>query len=114
MNVSFYPRTKLETDVHMGSPPPLHGASRTTGGVFRGRAQGNVLNIADAEKHTEDIGPLVGNVKVYRVGDDPQAGKAQTVFKAAVSKDIAPILRELSELYSPIKSESLLLMLYFI
>lgn len=51
------PSTKVSTHAvsrmsHDGSVSPvdesdLHGASRTTGGVFRGRAIGNVLNWAD-------------------------------------------------------------------
>ena len=50
MSVLFY---KNFVDVHMMSPkaspePELFGSSRTTGGILRGCAVGNVFNFADA------------------------------------------------------------------
>ena len=45
--------------------PPAMGSSRSTGGIFRGRAHGNNLNYADFPKIT----------------DIPQAGNQEIVFK---------------------------------
>src|SRR5258708_18064717 len=93
----------------MGSPPPLHGSSSTTRGILRGRAQGNVFNLADAEKPLEaQIGAVIGKVKVYRPGEDPSTVKPQMVIKAEVSQNIAPVLTDVGELYSPVKSKPLL------
>jgi hypothetical protein len=90
----------------MGSPPPLHGSSSTTGGVLRGRAQGNIFNLADAEKALEtEVGAAIGKVKIYRPGEDPSSLKPQMVLKAEVSQTMAPVLTDLGELYSPVKSK---------
>ncbi|KAF8220525.1 hypothetical protein L208DRAFT_1333241 [Tricholoma matsutake] len=50
----------------MASPPgtpsrhELQGASHITGGILRGRAQGNVYNIADCIEYEGDISPTTG------------------------------------------------------
>ena len=56
-----------DRDVQMTSPVHspslgLQGASRITGGLFRGRAQGNVFNFADAPRHMppEECQPSMG------------------------------------------------------
>jgi hypothetical protein len=49
---------KLLLDIQMGNPIPLQGASRTTGGIFRGKALGNKLNHADFEDEN-DSGPFM-------------------------------------------------------
>ena len=91
----------------MGSPPPLHGSSSTTGGILRGRAQGNIFNVGDAEKALETgIGAVIGKVKIYRPGEDPSSFKPQMVLRAEVSQTMAPVLTDVGELYSPVKSES--------
>src|SRR6267378_3137097 len=45
---STTPKVVVDGDIQMtspqNSPPKLHGASRTSGGIFRGHATGNVLN----------------------------------------------------------------------
>jgi hypothetical protein len=70
MNLTFL-------DVEMESPPPM-GSSRSTGGILRGKAYGNVPNHADFPKlqFSTDI-PQAGNpqilikVFVYLVYNDP-------------------------------------------
>ena len=49
---------KLLLDIQMGNPIPLQGASRTTGGIFRGKALGNKPNHADFEDEN-DSGPFM-------------------------------------------------------
>ncbi len=64
----YYLVSKLtfELDAHMENPTPLFGASSTTEGVLRGRAHGNVLNMADAEKLVDTgIGGLFGKIHIY-------------------------------------------------
>lgn len=93
------------SDIHMGSPPPLHGSSSTSAGVLHGRAYGNVFNIADADKPMEtDIGAMIGKVRIYNTGEDPSSMKPHMTIKAEVNQNIAPVLEDLGELYSPIKS----------
>jgi hypothetical protein len=90
----------------MGSPIPLHGSSSTTEGILRGKAEGNVFNLADAEKTKETgIGPLVGKVKVFQLGESPSSTKPQMVIKVEVNQTMAPVLTDLGDRYSPIKSE---------
>ena len=51
--------TLSNTDTLMASPPkgtiPAYGSSRSTGGVFRGRALGNAINIGDAAEVWEEM-----------------------------------------------------------
>ena len=57
----------------MHSPPaspPMYGASRTTGGIFRGRAVGNAPNAADYSNH-DNVGPVPGQILLYVSQDDP-------------------------------------------
>ena len=55
----------------MASPPnspphhSLQGASRTTGGVLRGRAHGNIFNHADPGDVMTGLGPRKGKVHIY-------------------------------------------------
>ena len=53
----------------MASPPlpykDLQGASRTHGGIFRGRAHGNQHNIEDYLDLRDDPLPIPGKVHVY-------------------------------------------------
>jgi hypothetical protein len=52
--------------------PPLEGSSRTTGGIFRGKAHGNIFNIGDVKDLEDDsLGHAKGKVFVYRLGEDP-------------------------------------------
>lgn len=88
----------------MASPPNspsrnLRGASRTTGGIIRGRAQGNVLNHADMlDFGFETQAPLLreGQVRVFtshaQAQDQPNL---KMVFDHEVTESLAPILRTL-------------------
>ena len=100
----------------MHSPPvspPKYGASRTTGGVFRGRAVGNVLNAADYSSHDKQdyIGPVPGQILLYVSQDDP-AGLAPELLTAyarlpydyAPKTPIAPVLEKIARKYSPVQS----------
>jgi len=50
----------------VNSPPRLRGASRVVGGIARGRALGNVFNLADAgDAALDDLGPTMGKVYLY-------------------------------------------------
>lgn len=53
-----YSNNKIDLDIAMASPPktkvPSYGASRTTGGVLRGRAHGNHFNQADTQAEWSD------------------------------------------------------------
>ncbi|KAF8955745.1 hypothetical protein BDZ97DRAFT_1926381 [Flammula alnicola] len=64
----------------MASPPkekiPAHGSSRSTGGVFRGRAMSNNFNMADASEVWRDMDVPVhtaesGRIFVYLSQDNP-------------------------------------------
>lgn len=90
----------------MGSPTPLLGASSTTQGVLRGRAQGNVFNMGDAEKPVDTgIGGLFGKINIYNPGDDPSTVKPQLVIKTEVDNHVASVLTEVGELHTPPKSK---------
>ena len=100
-----------DTDAFAGArtpSPDLQGASRTTGGVFRGRAVGNVLNVADAVMMStaEDPGPAItGRVLIYENKTDNEPA---FTMKHIVTSDLRPILTRLAEKHPPIRSESLL------
>jgi len=81
-----------------------------TGGVLRGRAQGNVFNLADATTTVEDQGSVMGKVHVYREHGDPHTSKPYMIMKHEVTTNLAPVLEGLASDYSPIKSKSPLLM----
>lgn len=115
--VKYYNRYSIPfaEDVQMVSPQSspgsvaLHGASRITGGVFRGRAKGNVFNIADADmlKTGDTLGPVKGKVVLYISGDDPATIKPAVAppsmtFKLGVTSSLAELLEGLVKLYSPI------------
>ena len=97
-------------DVQMNSPPAspprfdLGGASRVTGGIFRGRAYGNVYNHADAEMMS-DLESRMGKVHVYMTHVDPSLSKPDMVLKHKVTRDIKPILKALARGYSPVRSK---------
>ena len=83
------------------------GASRTTGGVSRGHAAGNVLNIADtfAKSSVEDP-PFVTSGRVLVFENKTDAEPAFTM-KHIITSDLRPILARLADLHAPIRSESI-------
>ena len=94
----------------MSSPPAspprfeLGGASRVTGGVLHGRAYGNVFNHADAEMNF-GLESRMGKVHVYTSHVDPTLTKPEMVLKAKVTPKLKPILKALSQGYSPVCSK---------
>jgi hypothetical protein len=101
----------LNDDVQMNSPPAspprfeLGGASRVSGGIFRGRAYGNVFNHADAEM-TFESEPRMGRIHVYTTRVDPTITKPDMVLKHKVIPKLKPILKNLARQYSPVRSKS--------
>jgi hypothetical protein len=95
----------------MMSPPnsPSHnlqGASRTTGGIFRGRALGNVFNFADAANLEYQDCPVMGKVLVYTSHTiNPSDTQSYMLLKHAVTPFLAPILRKLGERFPPLHGE---------
>jgi hypothetical protein len=93
----------------MKSPPgsprfELGGASRVTGGIFRGRAYGNVFNHADDEMML-GLESRMGKVHVYTARVDPTLTKPEMVLKHKVTPKLTPILRALTRGYSPVRSK---------
>ncbi|KAF8332958.1 hypothetical protein F5887DRAFT_893932 [Amanita rubescens] len=84
----------------------LQGASRTTGGIFRGKAQGNVFNIGDAKEVIEVHSPKTGKLKVFKAGQDPSSQKPQMTVNVKVGAKLAPVLNELAKRFSPIKNKN--------
>ncbi len=103
------------SDVHMqspaNSPPRLRGSSRVVGGYARGRAPGNVFNLADANSmQVDDLGPTMGKVFLYFSNDDPAqlspaSAKPSGSIKCAVTPTVAPVLKAVVWKFSPVKSE---------
>jgi len=95
------------------SPPPLNqlelqGASRTTGGIFRGRAYGNNPNIADLADEDNNLIPIMGKIYLYITGDDPATWdlltmKRSLVIKHFVTSSLATILQEIGDRHSPVR-----------
>ena len=92
-------------DIIMSSPPDnldlLQGASRTTGGIIHGRAQGNVYNFADDLNFDQKLGWMKGRVLVYTGSNDSHP---EMTMKHEVTRTLAPVLESLAGKYSPIKS----------
>ena len=94
----------------MYSPPTspscfeLGCASQVSGGVLRGWAYGNVFNHADAET-TFGLESRMGKVHVYTSHVDPTLTKPEMVLKAKVTPKLKPILKALSQGYSPVCSK---------
>lgn len=93
----------------MASPPAIHahGASWTTGGILRGRAQGNIFNHADG---IDDIyvAPSKGRVYIYQSPQDPRIKKGETSIMSEVTPQLKPILKTLARRFSPVSSKSFL------
>ena len=96
----------------ISSPPlnqlQLQGASRTTGGIFRGRAYGNNPNIADLADEDNDLIPIIGKIYLYITGDDPATWdlttmKRSLVIKHSVTSSLASILQEIGDRHSPVR-----------
>jgi hypothetical protein len=100
-------------DVPMASPPTspshnLQGASRITGGVFRGRAYGNVFNLADSrDLEIAAASPVMGKVYLYDSCVDPAKTKPKSAFKLKVTTSLGVVLSKLAEKDSPVRRKLL-------
>jgi hypothetical protein len=108
---SAIPSTKVSTHPqspsHCASPvgQDLQGASRATGGVFRGRALGNAPNWADSKDsnaYTASSKPN-GKVLLY-TSQDRKAHPTMMIMHETVAQ-LPPILEKLSRKFSPIQSK---------
>lgn len=85
----------------------LQGASRTVGGIFRGRAHGNVLNQADFDNMEDDNPiPIPGKVHLYVTPSSNPAdwnilSMSCQLVKMPVNNSLAPILRVIGDKHSP-------------
>ena len=88
------------------SPQPLHGASRTAGGIFRGHATGNADNIGDLDQQPADHlhRDQKGKVLFY-ISRDPDA-RPHLSMKHSVTPSLHSILSDLGNEYSPVRSKS--------
>jgi hypothetical protein len=96
-------------DVHMTSPAtsPLRGASRITGGTTRGRATGNIFNMADtAVEDIEMTVPRTGKVHLYTSLVNPAQVKPSRILKIDVQFSMGPVLKSIAAKFSPIQSMS--------
>jgi hypothetical protein len=112
----------------MASPEkfiPAYGSSRSTGGVFRGHAQGNTFNMADANDVWADINAYSDNLgqkaekgKIYLYISDlnpPEIDITQPSFTATVHdinkfQTIQEVIQRGSRDYSPIRRKFLYLL----
>lgn len=100
---------EIFVDVHMTSPStsPLRGASRITGGTTRGRATGNVFNMADtAVEDIEMTVPRTGKVHLYTSLVNPAQNRPSRVLKINVQFSMGPVLKSIAAKFSPIQSMS--------
>src|SRR6266700_3519500 len=102
----------ISTQSPTNSPPKLHGASRTSGGLFRGQATGNALNAADFSdsNNNESIGPVRGQINIYLSQDDPARLSPDSLttyacfsYDYAAKTPIAPVLERVARRYSPVR-----------
>lgn len=103
------------SDIRMASPQSspshnLQGASRITGGVFRGRAYGNVFNLADSrDLEIDTVASVVGKVHLYdSCVDDPATTKPKSAFKLKITTSLGVVLSKLAEKSSPVRRKFLI------
>ena len=117
--LNFIPcRIKLKSlDTIMHSPPPpsrleLEGASRTHGGIFRGRALGNQPNLAVMSTTPDTMIPYPSKIHLHVTGSTNPAdwgiqSMSHQVLKHPVTTSLKVILQYISERHSPVQSESI-------
>jgi len=116
---------KFYLDINMESPPALpalQGASRVTGGVFRGKAYGNVVNHADFPDLVADTVPTTVDPKFsFKILAHVEYGDAFLVnlapdftvelpitvfFLTGISLLAQPLLKKAAQLHDKITSKS--------
>src|SRR6266850_6820264 len=87
--------------------PPAEGSSRVTGGFLRGKAMGNVLNLADSPDLLVDVPiPAKGVVRLYSdLSHQPSINNPTMTLKTEAKPTLGPILEKLARSYSPVKSK---------
>jgi hypothetical protein len=81
------------------------------GGIARGRALGNVFNLADANDTViHDLGPTMGKVFLYFCKDDPgqldlALIKPSSMIKCSVSPTVGPVLKAVARKFSPVRGK---------
>jgi hypothetical protein len=95
--------------------PLPEGSSRTTGGVLRGRAMGNVLNFPDASDPLGDRPvPAKGTLRLYSdLAHQPSTHQPILTMKTDAKPTLGPILHKLSRSYSPVRSKFFLILFVF-
>jgi len=107
-------------DISNLAPPekeaPANGSSRSTGGILRGRALGNVFNIGDPfDDIPQDVAPLSrGRVNVTIVPQPPSDVIIEnpTSHLKVVSPcydTLGPLLKKVAKSYSPVRSKYLII-----
>lgn len=97
----FEPLGDYRDDDDSTNPDDLQGASRTTGGIFRGKAVGNVPAFADMEfESTQTIPQTKGRVFLHMSDSGPYS------MSHPVGSKLGPVLNGLAKLYSPIKRQN--------
>ena len=95
-----------DIDMDYFSRDSLQGASSVTGGVLRGRAQGNVYNMADKIKADDFVTKdVTGKVHIFRLHGNPENMEPYMTVKTKVTNTLGPILKKLGAQYSPIRSK---------
>jgi hypothetical protein len=87
------------------------GSSRTSGGIFRGHAYGNIPNHADIIiRNIEFEGPVKGEVYLYMTDQSPRhvefdylKGSSDIVVMVKVFETMAPILDVVARKFSTIR-----------
>jgi hypothetical protein len=104
----------------MLSPLPLMGSSRTSGGIFRGRARGNLPNHADLSTVNHEFeGPVKGEVNLYLTDQYPRnvkfeflRGDSELVVIVNVVDRMAPILDTVAHKFPIIRSVYVFFFIY--
>lgn len=92
---------------HRTPSPKPQGASRTEGGILRGRAKGNVFNFGDADEDPVPQAPrakVVGRVLVYEHGG--AGAEPRFSMKQEVTSSLESVLVQLGDMHSPVRSKS--------
>jgi hypothetical protein len=106
----------------MASPPktkiPAYGSSRSTGGVIRGKAQGNTFNMGDADAIWDEMDMFASNPvekpvpgKIHTFVSDLNPSKVDITQSSFVTKvydinkcqTVQEIVQRSSQDYSPIR-----------
>jgi hypothetical protein len=97
----------VSVDLNRTPSPKPQGASRSEGGVFRGRAKGNGFSFGDAgDDPTPEVvrEKVVGRVLVYE--DGTSNAKPRFGMKQDVTSSLEAVLVQLSTVHSPVRSKA--------